>query len=163
MARYAGGGKTTVESSRCIDVLDWHRRGCLRSPRRFSWAWKQDGERVASINVETERHRVTLKYRSRSYGEGWTDLEQRFPVVWKPCRFGGDRPWFTVRYMRTALIAAAKSLSCTKPVVCLPAVIVFGSPTRASRNPPTNVVYARRRQSGCDWAGPLTCSTISQK
>jgi len=25
MARYAGGGKTTVESCRCVDVLDWHR------------------------------------------------------------------------------------------------------------------------------------------
>ena len=94
MARYAGGGKTTVESCRCIDVLDWHGRGCLRSPRRFSWAWTQDGKRVASINVETEGHRVTLKYRSHSYGEGWTDLEQRFPVVWTSCRFGGDRPWF---------------------------------------------------------------------
>jgi hypothetical protein len=45
----------------------------------------QDGERVASINVETERHRVTLKYRSRRYGGGWTDVEQQFPVVWKPC------------------------------------------------------------------------------
>ena len=94
MARYAGSGKTTVESCRLIDVLDWHRRGCLRSPRRFSWAWRQDGERVASINVKTERHRVSLKYRSRPYGGDWTDVEQRFPVVWKPCRFGGDRPWF---------------------------------------------------------------------
>jgi hypothetical protein len=94
MARYAGGGKTTVESCRSIDVLDWHTRGCLRSPRRFSWAWRHDGERVASINVETERHRVTLKYRSRRYGGGRTDVEQRFPVVWTPCRFGGDRPWF---------------------------------------------------------------------
>jgi hypothetical protein len=94
MPRYAGGGKTTVESCRSIDVLDWHRRGGLRSPRRFSWAWRQDGERVASINVETERHRVTLKYRSRLYGEGWTDVEQRLPVVWTPCRFGADRPWF---------------------------------------------------------------------
>jgi hypothetical protein len=94
MTRYAGGGKTTVESCRRIDVLDWHRRGCLRSPRRFSWAWRQDGEGVASINVETEQHRVILKYRSRSYGESWTDVEQRFPVVWTPCRFGGDRSWF---------------------------------------------------------------------
>jgi hypothetical protein len=94
MPRYAGRGKATVESCRCIDVLDWHRRGCLRSPRRFPWAWRQDGERVASINVETERHRVSLKYRSRSYGESWTDVEQRFPVVWTPCRFGGHRPWF---------------------------------------------------------------------
>jgi hypothetical protein len=28
------------------------------------------------------------------YGEGWTDVEQRFRVVWTQCRFGGDRPWF---------------------------------------------------------------------
>jgi hypothetical protein len=94
MARYAGGGKTTVESCRCIDVLDWHRRGCLGSAWRFSWAWRQDGERVASIKVETERDRVTLKYRSHRYGGNWTDMEQRFPVAWTPCRFGGERPWF---------------------------------------------------------------------
>jgi hypothetical protein len=94
MARYVGGGKPTVESCRCIDVLDWHRRGCLRSSRRFSWAWRRDGERVASINVETERHRVTLKYRSRRYGGDWADAKQQFPVAWTPCRFGGDRPWF---------------------------------------------------------------------
>jgi len=95
MARCAGGGKTTIENCRCIDVLDWHRRGCLRSPRRFSWAWAQDGERVASINVETERHRVTLRYRNRRYGEDWASVKQQFPVVWTPCRFGGERPWFT--------------------------------------------------------------------
>jgi hypothetical protein len=95
MPRYAGSGKTTVESCRSIDVLDWHRRGCLRSPRRFSWVWKQDGERVASINVETERHQVTLKYRSRPYGGDWTGAKQQFPVVWASCRFGGERPWFT--------------------------------------------------------------------
>jgi hypothetical protein len=94
MARYVGGGKPTVESCRCIDVLDWHRRGCLRSPRRFSWAWRRDGERVASINVETERHRVTLKYRSRPYSGDWADAKQQFPVAWTPCHFGGDRPWF---------------------------------------------------------------------
>ena len=94
MARYAGSGKTTVESCRSIDVLDWHRRGCLRSPGRFSWAWRQDGERVASINVETEQYRVTLKCRSRRYGGDWASVKQRFPVAWTPCRFGGERPWF---------------------------------------------------------------------
>jgi hypothetical protein len=69
MARYAGSGKATVEGCRSIDVLEWHRRGYLRTPRWFSWAWTRDGERVASINVETQRHSVLLKYRSRSYGE----------------------------------------------------------------------------------------------
>jgi hypothetical protein len=50
---------------------------------------------MASIHVETERHRMTLKYRSRRYGEDWTSVKQLFPVVWTPCRFGGERPWFT--------------------------------------------------------------------
>ena len=77
MARYAGGGKNTVEGCRSIDVLEWHRRGYLRTPRWFSWAWTRGGERVASINVETQRHSVTLKYRSRSYGEEWNDVEHR--------------------------------------------------------------------------------------
>jgi hypothetical protein len=95
MARYAGGGKTTVEGCRSIDVLDWHRRGYLRSPRWFSWTWTRDGERVASINVETQRQSVTLKYRSRSCGEDWSDVEQRIALAWTPCPFGGERPWFT--------------------------------------------------------------------
>jgi hypothetical protein len=94
MARYAGGGKNTVESCRSIDVLEWHRRGYLRTPRWFSWTWTMDSERVASINVETQRHSVTLKYRSRSYGEDWSDVEQRVAIAWTPCRFGGERSWF---------------------------------------------------------------------
>jgi hypothetical protein len=94
MARYAGGGKATVESCRSIDVLDWYRRGYLQSPQWFSWAWTQDGERVASINVQTAHHCVTLKYRSRSYGNDWSDVEQRVAIAWVPCRFGGERPWF---------------------------------------------------------------------
>jgi hypothetical protein len=49
---------------------------------------------VASINVQTQRHSVTLKYRSRSYGEDWSDVEQRVTIAWTPCRFGGERPWF---------------------------------------------------------------------
>jgi hypothetical protein len=94
MPRYAGGGKATVESCRSIDVLLWNRLGYLRTSRWFSWAWTSNGERVASINVETQRHSVTLKYRSRSYGEDWSDVEQRVAIAWTTCRFGGERPWF---------------------------------------------------------------------
>jgi hypothetical protein len=86
----AGGGKATVESCQPIDVLNWYRRGYLQSPQWFSWAWTQDGERVASI--QTGRHCVTLKYRHCSYGDDWSDVEQRVPVIWTPCRFGGEGP-----------------------------------------------------------------------
>ena len=94
MARYAGEGKNTIEGCRSVDVLEWHRLGYLRSPRWFSLAWSRDGERVASIKVEGQRLSVTLKYQSRSYGEDWSDIEQRVAIEWTPCRFGGERPWF---------------------------------------------------------------------
>jgi hypothetical protein len=116
MARYAGGGKTTVENCRSIDVLDWHRRGYLqyrraglasaRSPRWFSWAWTQDGERVASINVQSQYQSVTLKYRIRSYGEDWSDVEQRVAIAWTPCRFGGGRPWFVFGLVKWGVLRA---------------------------------------------------------
>jgi hypothetical protein len=93
MARYAADGKNTVEGCRSVDVLEWHRLGYLRSPRWFSLAWSRDGEQVASIKVETQRHSLTLKYQSRSWGEDWSNV-QRIAVEWTPCRFGGERPWF---------------------------------------------------------------------
>jgi len=55
-------------------------------------------------------------------------------------------PGSSARCTRTAPIAAAKSLSCTMPVVCLPVVIVIGLLTRASRNQPMNVVCGRHRK-----------------
>jgi hypothetical protein len=94
MTRHSGGGKNTVEGCRSIDVLEWHRLGYLRSPGWFSCAWARGSERVASINVQAQRHAVTLKYRSRSYDEDWSDAVQRIPIAWTPCRFGGERPWF---------------------------------------------------------------------
>jgi hypothetical protein len=88
------GWRTTVESCLSIDVLHWHRLGYLKHPRSFSWIWTQDGKREASINVETERHFVTLKYKSHSYSsKDWDDVEQVIQINWSPCRFGGERPW----------------------------------------------------------------------
>ena len=164
MARYAGSGKTTIESCRLIDVLDWHRRGCLRSPRPFSWAWRQDGERVASIKVETERRRVTLKYRSRPSGGDWARVKQQFPVAWTPCRFGGERPWFVCSAVYangtycgrqvTKLYEAGRLFACRH---C--SRLAYASQQESAHER----VYRKRRESGCDWAGRLTCSMISRK
>jgi len=110
MARYSVGGKRTVESCRSIDALDWHWRDYFRSPQWFSWAWTRNGQQMAFINVETERHSVTLRYRSRSYGEDWTDVEQCVAIAWTPCRFGGEGPWF---------ICSAYGRGCGRQVVKL--------------------------------------------
>jgi hypothetical protein len=123
MARYAYGGKTTVESCRSIDVLHWNRLGYFRSSWWFSWTWSIDGERVASINVEAQHHSVTLKYRSRPYSEDWSNVEQRVPIDWTPCRFGGERPWFVCAVYSnglycgrrvTTLYGAGRLFACRK-------------------------------------------------
>ena len=89
----------------------------------FHGSGLRDGEREASINVETQYHSVTLKYRSRSYGEDWSDVEQRIAVAWTPCRFGGERPWFVCSVRSngvdcgrrvTKLYSAGRLFACRK-------------------------------------------------
>jgi hypothetical protein len=94
MSRYAYGAKCTIEGCRSIDVLQWNRLGYLSGRSAFSWQWTLDGENVATIGVVSSRDGVTLKYKSRSYGEDWSDVEHHVPISWTPCRFGGERPWF---------------------------------------------------------------------
>jgi hypothetical protein len=157
MARYAGGGKNTVESCRSVDVLRWNKLGYLRSPRCFSWAWSRNGEQVASINVHTQRHSVTLKYRSSLHGEDWRDVEQHIDIEWTPCRFGGERPWFVCS-------VAANGAYCGREVTklygagdCSPAVTAIGLAMRANRNPRISGGSENRKRSECGWAEARTC------
>ena len=107
-------------------MLDWHRLGYLRSPGWFSCAWTRDGERVASINVQAQRYAVTLKYQCGSYGEDWSDVEQRVAIAWTPCRFGGERPWFVCS-------VAANGVYCGRSVTMLySAGRLFAAPCRPS-------------------------------
>jgi hypothetical protein len=145
MARYAGGGKNTVESCRSVDVLRWNKLGYLRSPRRFSWAWTRDGKQVASINVETCRHSVTLKYRSRSPGEDWSDVEQRIDIEWTPCRFGGERPWFVCSVASNGMYCGRTAPSCMASGGCSLAVTAIGLPMRANRNRRISVGLGKSR------------------
>jgi hypothetical protein len=46
------------------------------------------------IDVRTESDAVVLIYRVRSEGNDWQSVEQRVPIAWAACRFGGRRPWF---------------------------------------------------------------------
>jgi hypothetical protein len=50
------------------------------------WTTRLDPAPVASINVETQRNSVSLRYRRRSYGSDWSDVEQRITIQWTPCR-----------------------------------------------------------------------------
>jgi hypothetical protein len=86
--------KDTVESSRSLDINRLKRAGCLEPGYRGGWEWSQDGERVASIRFRRDDNGLVLSYRVRQHGGEWQDVEQPTPIVWMPCRFGGERPYF---------------------------------------------------------------------
>ena len=95
MGRVYGTGRATCQSCISIDVRRWHREGRLDPGVSFSSSWTRGGELSASINVHTETDAVVLMYRGRSWGNAeWKSAEQRVPITWTACHFGGQRPWF---------------------------------------------------------------------
>jgi hypothetical protein len=83
-----------VEACRSIDVNRLHREGCLRDGWTGGWQWKQDGEKVAWINLRAAEDRLHLTYRVRIGGGDWEDVSETVGVVRVTCRFGGARPYF---------------------------------------------------------------------
>jgi hypothetical protein len=93
---YRWGVRDTVGGSRHIDVRQMHKEGCLSPGLRLSWAWwdRETGKRTAYIDVWTREGMVVLSYRVRRPGEEWKSVEEPVRLVWTPCYYGGQRPWF---------------------------------------------------------------------
>ena len=87
-------GKNTTISMRALDVRRLQRDGLLAAGQWFMWKWSRNGEEVASIQIRVADDRVTLNYRSRSYGGEWQPMEYPVYLDWTPCRLGGRRAWF---------------------------------------------------------------------
>ena len=67
----------------------------MDSALSFSCSWTRGGEPSGSIKVRTETDAVVLMYRAQSWGDAeWKSVEQRVPITWTACHFGGQRPWF---------------------------------------------------------------------
>ena len=89
----------------------------------ISWQWVSDEENVATIGVVSSRDGVTLKYKSRSYGEDWSDVEHHVPISWTPCRFGGERPWFACSAYGSGKSAARCCQAIpARQVICVPSL-----------------------------------------
>jgi hypothetical protein len=57
--------------------------------------WTYDGEPYGNIMVRTELNALVLIYRAKSWNATESkSIEQRVPMTWTDCHFGGRRPWF---------------------------------------------------------------------
>jgi hypothetical protein len=87
-------GTGTVDGTRSLEVMKLARAGYLTYSMAGGWKWSSSDGTTASIGMTGGRDAVTLKYRIRSNGEEWQAVDQRIPIHWTTCRFGGERPWF---------------------------------------------------------------------
>lgn len=88
------GGHATTSDYRSLDVRKLQREGTLAPGRAFSWQWTRDGEKMASIQIQTEVNCVILSYRSRRGGDDWQPMEYPVYLDRTDCTLGGIRPWF---------------------------------------------------------------------
>jgi hypothetical protein len=87
-------GRGTVESARPLDVRKVARAGYLSGSNVGGWQWTSGGDRTATIGIVGGRDAIILAYRIQAHGEEAESVQQRVPIRWTPCRFGGARPWF---------------------------------------------------------------------
>jgi hypothetical protein len=99
MVGSAHGVRLTCESCKSIDLRRWHREGRLSAGQEFSWSWGRGGELSSGIRVRARLDEVVLTHRYRGWGAAeWKTVEQRVPITWTGCHFGGHRPWFVCGY-----------------------------------------------------------------
>jgi hypothetical protein len=93
-----GSGRTAFRTKagnmRSLDVNKMHRSGVFEIDRIGGWHWTVDGEEVASIGYAMEGQGLRLKYSCNSYCHGKEDMNYLVPIIRRPCRFGGTRPYF---------------------------------------------------------------------
>ena len=87
-------GRGSVEGARPLDVMKLARAGYLSGSKLGGWQWTNGGDRTATIGIVCGRDAINLVYRIQTQGEDWQEVEQRVPIRWTRCRFGGERPWF---------------------------------------------------------------------
>lgn len=78
-----------VESCYALDSFRWYREGLTRPGLYFVWAWKRDGEEVASIGVSTLAGAVELAYTA-----GGRHIREVVQFSQVPNYFGGTKPVF---------------------------------------------------------------------
>ena len=92
--RQTGTGRSKVEWFRSIDANKLHKAGYLRTGSAGAWQWASGGEQAGFINLSCNGPGLLLRYRVRSAGRDWRDVNQVVQFIRSPCRFGGSRPYF---------------------------------------------------------------------
>ncbi len=87
-------GKDTTSDYRQLDVRRLQRDGFLKPGCTFGWQWPCGNGTMATINVHTEKNKITLSYKQRSNSKEWKDKSYTVWLDWTWCNYGDWRAWF---------------------------------------------------------------------
>ena len=87
-------GRSGVEGVRWLDINKLNRDNALTSGAPYTWSWSRNGQSLGSVSTRGTWNKVTITFRCQTGNGPWEDVEQSMPIIWKPCRFGGQRPFF---------------------------------------------------------------------
>ena len=103
-------GRQKVEGVRCLDINKLNRDGALNPGASLTSRWSRNGQPFGSVAIRGGSDRITIACRCQTRDGPWAKVEQIIPILWKPCRYGGQRPYFActgqvrgVRCNRTAI------------------------------------------------------------
>jgi hypothetical protein len=91
-----GGGRCTDDMYR-LDIRAIKRSGLLDDGRLFTWAWRCNGERVASVGlwIDADAARLTCTWgRAASAGVAPQPESQWVGLTSTACALGGQRSWW---------------------------------------------------------------------
>jgi hypothetical protein len=92
------GWRRKCEQKMRLDIRQVAAKGRL-VPGAFSWSWNRDGEPAGSITLSIDLgvSWATFIY-SRTKDDQRTDFKDAFKILYTPCNYGGQRPWFECRW-----------------------------------------------------------------
>jgi hypothetical protein len=56
--------------------------------------WTRGGEPSGNIQIHSKENEISLIYKTRIRDGDWQDVNEPVSIIWEPCRFGGQRPYF---------------------------------------------------------------------
>ena len=88
------GYKVKSEQLQWIGVRDLSRRQLLNRQSSFTWSWSRGGEATGSISVNVYPQCAASLVYTVTDDAGAHNINDRLSLIYKPCNFGGERPWF---------------------------------------------------------------------
>jgi hypothetical protein len=83
-----------VEDRRSIPIRRLHKAGGLTPGWHGAWLWLDDNGQVAFLEFAGGRDHVLVRHWSILEDSRLKSVDRLLGILWRPCPFGGERPFF---------------------------------------------------------------------